>query len=206
VNRRFLLGSLVFNLVLHLPPAANAESTVFHYEMKAEPEGPQPLGFPLGLAGGEVRDAVTADLQARGLQRGSFDKDNTTWIAPKNFLYKSFHPYALALTYKNDRLMQLTLVQPDLPECQDIQAMVQDAVAYIQAHYTYPKENIQPAPHFGTNSCVSYMKPGQSGWLVWDKDYALSVDTSWKDGKEMTYSGYVAFTYLPLYNEAQKGK
>ena len=84
--------------------------------------------------------------------------------------------------------------------------MIQDAVAYLQSHYTFPSGNAQPAPHYGTNSCVAYMKPGQSGWLVLDGDYAVSVDSNWRDGKEMAYNGFVTFTYLPLYNQPNAGK
>ena len=40
------------------------------------------------------------------------------------------------------------------------------------------------------------MKPGQSGWRTWDSDYAVNIDANWRD---MKYTGYVTFTYLPQY-------
>ena len=165
--------------------------------MNAESLAPKPFQFPMDLTAGEPRNQVVSSLQQRKINQGDFDRDFTVWSIPGRYSYKSFEPSSMTLAYRNYKLMQVTLVQPEMTECADVISMMEDAVAFIQSHYTFPAENISKGPHFGTNNCVLYMKPGLSGWQAWDNDYAVNIDANWRD---MKYTGFVTFTYLPLFN------
>jgi hypothetical protein len=185
---------------------SEAEDTpLFHYSVHESTQtGPQPLGFPFGLMGGQSRDSVTAVLPTAGFHRGDYDKDNTVWTMHDKIVSKTFKPSAFTLKYVNDKLMQVTLVEPNVSDCNEIVAIIQDAVAYVKSNFTFPPENAAPEPHFNSNSCVFYMKPGQSGWQTWVGDYAVDMESNWRDGKEMVYSAYMTFTYIPLYNSSVK--
>ena len=173
------------------------DKPLYHFEIKTTSDAPTPIQFPFGLTGSEARADVVTALQQIPLDRGDFDTNFTEWAIPKKILYKKFHPSLMTLHYKDEKLMQVTLVQTDAAECGDILAAKEDAVDYVKAHYIFPANSVSPAEHFGSNNCVYYMKPGQSGWQAGEGDYLVNLDTNWRD---MKYSGYMTFTYMPLYN------
>ncbi len=174
------------------------DKSLYHFQIKQEPEGPVPLGFPFGLQGGQSKEDVTRTLNEVPLYRGDFDTRYTEWSIGKRIRHKRFHPSLITLAYKHDKLMQVTFVQTDAPDCSESIGAMEDAVDYIKTHYIFPAASIVPGPKFGSNNCVFYMKPGQAGWQAGEGDYLINVDTNWRD---MKYSGYVTITYMPLYNE-----
>jgi hypothetical protein len=195
--KRLLIPLLFICPVFPALTSADAPHT-FHFGLKAEPEGNIPMAFPFGLETGQSKVSATAALEAKGFQRDNYDKDFTFWDIPAHSIeYKTFKPTSLALTYRNDKLIQATLVQPAVEDCQDIMTIFQDSIDYIKHRYVYSPENIRTSPQFGSNNCVSYMKSDQNGWEVVTNDYAVSIDSNWKNLK---YSLFVTYTNTSLYD------
>lgn len=196
---RWLYGVVVLVVLLGQtwrPDPQAAE--VFHVGAEASnpPPARAPLRFPFDLQGGQGKEAAAETLQRQGLDRDSFDSNFTAWSIPGKIHYKSFKPAGLTLHYRGDRLMQVNLIQPEMLDCAEVAAMIDDAVAMIQEHYLVDLESIRKAPHFGTGNCFFFMKPGNVGWQASEGDYAVNVDVNWRDEK---YSGYVTFTDIPVY-------
>jgi hypothetical protein len=167
--------------------------------MRPAKESREPLTFPFGLKGGQTRNEATAQLQTVGLDRDAFDSNFTVWSVGGRIHRKSFRPAGMELNFRSDKLAQVTLVTVDMTDCQEVGAVVQDAVDYIKTHYVLNESTIQTAPHYGSSNCFFYMKAGNVGWQAVQGDYAVSVDST---SKNLKFTGFVTFSYMPLFSSS----